>query len=477
MTEPSWIDAIQEEIHEFKRLQVWELVPCPDRVMLIKLKWIYKVKTDEFGRVLKNKARLVTQRFRQEEGIDFEESFAPVARIEAIRIFLKYASENIKKYGLLTSDSVDTPMVEKSKLDEDLQGKPVDATLYRGMIGSLIYLTSGRPNLIYAVCLAYTDADHAGCQDTRRSTSGSAQFLEAREKRLEIRKCNGRINPGKTQREPTFQVVMNALALTPCYSVFLTTTDVPKVYMHQLWDSIHKHDTSYRFRMDKKKKFYLNLETFRDIFQIFPRVPGQDFDELPTDEDIVSFFKELGHTGGIKSLSKKTTGLDKLRPSRAKILWGMYYKKNVDYVELLWEDFTYLINNRGHKNQEKMYYPRFTKVIIQYLLGLKDFLMIIVGIKKLLDNLRVTTAKAIEKRFGGNAATKKTQRNLLKQQYENFTASSSEVLDQTFNRLQKLIHSVWRFMEKDLIRRCESEVLKKSITRMEHIYHCVEEQA
>ncbi|GJT95153.1 retrovirus-related pol polyprotein from transposon TNT 1-94 [Tanacetum coccineum] len=338
MTEPSWIDAMQEEIHEFERLQVWELVPCPDKVMLIKLKWIYKVKTDEFGGVLKNKARLVAQGFRQEEGIDFEESFAPVARIEAIRIFVanaanknmtifqmdvktaflngklkeevyvsqpegfvdqdnpshvavdptlftrkagnnlllvqiyvddiifastntamcnefanlmttkskmsmmgqmlfflglqisqspkgiflnqsKYASKIIKKYGLPTSDSVDTPMVKKNKLDEDLQGTPVDATLYRGMIGSLMYLTSSRPDLIYVVCLCaryqakptekhlntvkqifrylkgtintglwyskdtgmslttYADADHAGCQDTRRSTSGSAQFL------------------------------------------------------------------------------------------------------------------------------------------------------------------------------------------------------------------------------------------------------------------------------------------------------------
>ncbi|GJT12394.1 retrovirus-related pol polyprotein from transposon TNT 1-94 [Tanacetum coccineum] len=81
MTELSWIDAMQEEIHEFERLQVWELVPCPDKVMLIKLKWIYKVKTNEFSRVLKNKARLVAQGFRQEEGIDFEESFASVARI------------------------------------------------------------------------------------------------------------------------------------------------------------------------------------------------------------------------------------------------------------------------------------------------------------------------------------------------------------------------------------------------------------
>ncbi|GKB91629.1 putative ribonuclease H-like domain-containing protein [Tanacetum coccineum] len=87
MTKPSWIDVMQEEIHEFERLQVWELVSCPDKVMFIKLKWIYKVKTDEFGGVLKNKARLVAQEFRQEEGIDFEESFAPVARIEAINIF------------------------------------------------------------------------------------------------------------------------------------------------------------------------------------------------------------------------------------------------------------------------------------------------------------------------------------------------------------------------------------------------------
>ncbi|GKA04992.1 retrovirus-related pol polyprotein from transposon TNT 1-94 [Tanacetum coccineum] len=92
MTKPSWIDAMQEEIHEFERLQVWELVLCPDRVMLIKLKWIYKVKTNEFGGVLKNKARLVAQGFRQEKGIDFEESFAPVARIEAIRIFVANAA-------------------------------------------------------------------------------------------------------------------------------------------------------------------------------------------------------------------------------------------------------------------------------------------------------------------------------------------------------------------------------------------------
>nr|GEW12343.1 retrovirus-related Pol polyprotein from transposon TNT 1-94 [Tanacetum cinerariifolium] len=88
LLESSWIDAMQEEIYEFERMNVWELVPYPELAMIIKLMWIFKVKQDEFGGVLKNKARLIAKRYLQEEGIDFEESFAPVAGIEAIRIFV-----------------------------------------------------------------------------------------------------------------------------------------------------------------------------------------------------------------------------------------------------------------------------------------------------------------------------------------------------------------------------------------------------
>ncbi|GJY51662.1 hypothetical protein Tco_0442509 [Tanacetum coccineum] len=179
--------------------------------------------------------------------------------------------------------------------------------------------------------------------------------LVPKENRLDIGKCNGRIPHGLTPREPTFQVVLDAITLTPCYPAFLITADVPEVYMHQFWNS------------------------------------GRDFDPLPSEEDIVSFLRELGHTGKINSLndvvvdqmhqpwrnfvalinrglSGKTTGLDKLRLFRAQILWGMYYQKNVDYVELLWEDFIYQIENRAFKKQEKMYYPRFTKVIIHHFL-------------------------------------------------------------------------------------------------------------
>ncbi|GJY90000.1 retrovirus-related pol polyprotein from transposon TNT 1-94 [Tanacetum coccineum] len=167
LLESSWIDAMQEEIYEFERLQVWELVPRPDSVMIINLKWIFKVKQDEFGGVFKNKARLVAKGFRQEDVIDFKESFVPVACIEAIRIFVTNAvNKNIeiyqmdvktaflndklqilKKYGMDSSDHVDTPMVERTKLDEDLHGTSVDPTRYLGMIGSLMYLTSSRLDL------------------------------------------------------------------------------------------------------------------------------------------------------------------------------------------------------------------------------------------------------------------------------------------------------------------------------------------
>ncbi|GKB14379.1 retrovirus-related pol polyprotein from transposon TNT 1-94 [Tanacetum coccineum] len=92
LTQACWIEAMQEELNEFERLEVWELVPRPDKVMVITLKWIYKVKLDELGRILKNKARLVARGYRQKEGIDFEESFALVARLDVIRIFLAYAA-------------------------------------------------------------------------------------------------------------------------------------------------------------------------------------------------------------------------------------------------------------------------------------------------------------------------------------------------------------------------------------------------
>ncbi|GJR94289.1 retrovirus-related pol polyprotein from transposon TNT 1-94 [Tanacetum coccineum] len=199
MLESSWIEAMQEEIHEFERLQAWELVPCPNKVM-------------------------------QEEGIDFEESFAPVARIEAICIFVaNAANKNMMIYQMdVKTDFLNGELKEEVygsqpegfvDQDDPSHGTPVDATHYHGMIGSLMYLTSSIPDLIYAVCLCaryqakptekhlnavkwifrylkgtinmglwyskdtdmslttYSEENHARFQDTIRSTSGSAQFL------------------------------------------------------------------------------------------------------------------------------------------------------------------------------------------------------------------------------------------------------------------------------------------------------------
>nr|GFB13945.1 hypothetical protein [Tanacetum cinerariifolium] len=92
MTDPAWIDSMQEELLQFKRLDVWVLVPAPDNISPLTLKWLFKNKHDEEQTVIRNKSRLVIRGYRQEEGIDFEESFTSVARMEAIRIFLAYAA-------------------------------------------------------------------------------------------------------------------------------------------------------------------------------------------------------------------------------------------------------------------------------------------------------------------------------------------------------------------------------------------------
>nr|GEU87337.1 hypothetical protein [Tanacetum cinerariifolium] len=438
---------------------------------------------DELGGILKNKARLVARGYRQEEGIDFKESFALVARLEVVQIFLafaahtnmivyqmdvkmiflngilheevyvrqrdqfvdpdnpnhvhgrshtvhqqkrqryppEYALESLKKYGMESCDPLDTPMVEKSKLDEDTQGKAIDPTHYRGMISTRMYLTSSRPDLDYAIALTDSaDADHTGCQDTRRSTSGSMQLLGDKlvrwspkrqknaaypelywnilrrnmnpiatkqaaldnalapsKKRLKIERCNARIAFSKPQREETYQVTLEALKLSPCYPAF-----------------------------------------------ICPGTLNQDFIPPPSEEELVTFIQELSYSGRCNMLSAihtdqihqpwrtfvaiinrcisgKTTGLDRLRESQAQILWGMYNKNNVDYVALLWEHFMNQADNReiSSARKEHMHYPRFTKVIINHYIS-KDktiSMRYMINLHTIRDDLLLGTLKFVSK--------------------------------------------------------------------------------
>ncbi|KAJ9557467.1 hypothetical protein OSB04_012081 [Centaurea solstitialis] len=318
LRDPAWVSAMQEELAEFIRNNVWLLVPRPRKRTIIGSKWIFRNKLDEIGTIIRNKARLVAQGYRQEEGIDYDETFAPVARLEAIRLFLAYAAhmnfkvfqmdiknaflngklneevyvaqppgfvdpkfpdhiyvddiifgstnpklcekfellmkteykmsmmgeltyflglqikqsekgifinqgkyvlDILKKFDLTSCTPLKTPMAPPLSLDKDSKGKPVDVTLYRGMIGSLLYLTASRPDIMYSTCLcaryqaepkeshltavkrifrylkgtpnlglwyskdsgfdltAYSDSDFAGCKIDRKSTTGGCHLL------------------------------------------------------------------------------------------------------------------------------------------------------------------------------------------------------------------------------------------------------------------------------------------------------------
>ena len=92
MEYPDWIVSMQSELAEFERNKVWRLFPKPKDVSVIGLKWFFKNKTDKEGNVVRNKATLVVKGYSQQEGIDYEETFAPVTRLDSVRIFLAYAT-------------------------------------------------------------------------------------------------------------------------------------------------------------------------------------------------------------------------------------------------------------------------------------------------------------------------------------------------------------------------------------------------
>nr|GEZ83726.1 retrovirus-related Pol polyprotein from transposon TNT 1-94 [Tanacetum cinerariifolium] len=191
MIDPAWIESMQEELLQFKRLDVWVLVPAPDKITPLTLKWLFKNKHDEEKTVIQNKSRLVVRGYRQEEGIDFEESFAPVARMEAIRIFLAYAAHKsftvfqmeVKTsflHGTLKEDVPD--IVHTTCLCARYQAKPTEKHLkevkrifryLRGTVNTGLWYTKDSSFEL----TGFLDAVYAGCKYTFKSTSGGAQLL------------------------------------------------------------------------------------------------------------------------------------------------------------------------------------------------------------------------------------------------------------------------------------------------------------
>ncbi|GJT34176.1 putative ribonuclease H-like domain-containing protein [Tanacetum coccineum] len=277
LTDPNWIKAMQDELLQFKLQKVWTLVDLPYDKRAIGTKWVYINKKDERGILIRNKARLIAQGYTQEEGIDYDEVFALVARIEAIRLFLAYASfkyfivyqtdvksaflygkieeevyvcqplrfedpkfpnkvykvekalyqapkawyetlstylldngfqrglqvkpkddgifisqdkyvdEILKKFGFSTVKIASTPMETSKPFLKDTEAEDVDVHLYRSMIGSLMYLTASRADIMFIYpkdspfdLEAYTDSDYVGASLDRKSITGGCQFLGRR---------------------------------------------------------------------------------------------------------------------------------------------------------------------------------------------------------------------------------------------------------------------------------------------------------
>nr|GFA52566.1 hypothetical protein [Tanacetum cinerariifolium] len=183
------------------------------------------------------------------------------------------------------------------------------------------------------------------------------------------------------------------MATTIEQQAFLVTADMPEIYMQEFWATATVHQHSIRFKMDTRKHI-VDLEAFREMLHISPRIPGQSFAELPFKEEILEFLRSLGNSAQIKTLTdvnvnklyqpwrsfaavinkcltEKSTGFDSLRLSQAQILWGLYHGRNVDYAFLIWEDLVYQVEHKNQKKSNEMYYLRFTKVILHHFMTKK----------------------------------------------------------------------------------------------------------
>nr|GEV82517.1 retrovirus-related Pol polyprotein from transposon TNT 1-94 [Tanacetum cinerariifolium] len=296
---------------------------------------IYKVKTGVFGGVLKNKARLVSQGFKQEKGIDFEESFALVARREAISIFIaNVAHKNMTIFQM----DVKMAFLNAELKEEDSRRCTSGSAQFIG--DKLVSWSFKKQNIIMSI----TKEQHQALDDA----------LVPQEQRLRIGNYNIRLSITFKPKEPTFQVALDVLSLTPFNPAFLISTNVFAIYMHEFWATKFK-DPLFG---EEILAFIRNLgcsDNMKSLFDAKVETLPQPWRTFRT---IIN-----------KCLIGKVTGNDLLCLSRAQILWGMYYQKNVDYVYLRWEDSVYQIKNKEVKKNKDMYYPRFTKVIINHFMS------------------------------------------------------------------------------------------------------------
>ncbi|GKC40753.1 retrovirus-related pol polyprotein from transposon TNT 1-94, partial [Tanacetum coccineum] len=297
-----------------------------------------------------------------------------------------------------------TPMEPNKALVKDEEAKNVDVHLYRLKIGSLMYLTASRPDITFAICACardspfdledFSDSDYAGASLDIKSTTG--EWMEGTGKinqslfhQLKKNQTPRQAKRGRDTKIPQFGCPpkkvgdkaihkesgdrMERAATTASSLEAEQDSDVPKIFMQQFWYTIQKvQDTnSYEFLL-ANKKCIVNAEVFRTILDICPIAEGVDFTDVPDDDTALTFVNDLGYKGLLnrntnmfvdhmhqlwrtlaaiinKCLSRKTTSNDKLKKSRIDILWGMFNRENVNYLNLIWEDFAYQIDHKKEK--------------------------------------------------------------------------------------------------------------------------------
>nr|GEV43820.1 retrovirus-related Pol polyprotein from transposon TNT 1-94 [Tanacetum cinerariifolium] len=247
-----------------------------------------------------------------EEGIDFKESFTPVARIEAIRIFIANAAHKnmmifqmVVKTAFLNGEIKEDVYVSQPEgfVDQDNPSHlyKLKKALY-GLKQAPRAWYDMLPDLTYAVCLCARYQEKPTEKHLNAVKQALDDALVALAYRLKIGKCNLRLISTLKSKEPTLQVVLDALKLTPFYNAFEITVDVPKIYMQEFWATNSIHHASLCFKMNGKSHM-VNVEYFKDMLQICPKLPGQKFEDPLFEKKILSFIRDLGHTEEIKVLS------------------------------------------------------------------------------------------------------------------------------------------------------------------------------
>ncbi|GJR48589.1 hypothetical protein Tco_1316692 [Tanacetum coccineum] len=369
------IEAMQEELNKFERLKVWDLVPRLERVMIITLKWIYKVKLDErhqgLGMICSH--HFYSPRSSLKESLILHCSSGEKAKTS-------YCRPNLQFVVFLCAQYQEKPT------KKHLHAVKRIFRYLRGTINMGLWYSKDS----CIALTAFTDADHAGCQDTRRSTSRSMQLLGDRlladiftkalgrerldflinklgmrktqqviardekwvpsTERVKIIPTNVRLETTVHQKEETFQVIIDVIKNSTCFKALTIFEEVPAIFMQQFWYTIKKvkDSESYEFLL-ANKKCIVNAEVFRKILDICPRVEGEEFTEVQDGDATLTFITDLGYKGPLH----KYTSME-----------------NVNYPKLIWEDFAFQIDHMKKKSRCKtMPFPRFTKVIINQFLS------------------------------------------------------------------------------------------------------------